>query len=112
VHLSCLPSILALAGTYKYNQQLYDAIMGSFDLLPLAAIINKAFFCVHGGLSPDVTTVRLRCRSPSLSAYWTSLQLDEVRALDRFQEIPREGPMCDLLWSDPYEEDAAVIPRQ
>lgn len=44
---------------------------------------------VHGGLSPDLTS------------------LDEVKAMDRFQEIPREGPMCDLLWSDPYEEDAA-----
>lgn len=75
--------------TYKYNLQLYDAMMNSFDTLPLAAMINKAFFCVHGGLSPDIAT------------------LDEIRALDRFQEIPREGPMCDLLWSDPYEEEAA-----
>lgn len=71
---------------YKYTLQLYDLMMSSFDNLPLAALINKAFFCVHGGLSPDIT------------------RLDEVRALDRFQEIPREGPMCDLLWSDPYEE--------
>jgi len=74
--------------TYKYNLEIYETIMQSFDLLPIAAIINKAFFCVHGGLSPDITT------------------LEEVRQLDRFQEIPREGPMCDLLWSDPYEEDA------
>jgi len=65
--------------------------MNSFDCLPLAALINKAFFCVHGGLSPDVTS------------------LDEIKAMDRFQEIPREGPMCDLLWSDPYEDDAAPI---
>jgi diadenosine tetraphosphatase ApaH/serine/threonine PP2A family protein phosphatase len=44
-------------GTYKYNLPIYDAIMASFDQLPIAAIINKTFFCVHGGLSPDVTTV-------------------------------------------------------
>ncbi|GAV71811.1 LOW QUALITY PROTEIN: hypothetical protein CFOL_v3_15300, partial [Cephalotus follicularis] len=27
--------------------------------------------------------------------------LDNIRALDRIQEVPHEGPMCDLLWSDP-----------
>lgn len=72
---------------YKYNLGLYERIMDSFDLLPLAALINKSFFCVHGGLSPDIRT------------------LDEIQKLDRVQEIPREGAMCDLLWADPFEED-------
>ena len=27
--------------------------------------------------------------------------LDHIRQLDRIQEVPHEGPMCDLLWSDP-----------
>jgi diadenosine tetraphosphatase ApaH/serine/threonine PP2A family protein phosphatase len=40
-------------------------------------------FCLHGGLSPSIDT------------------LDHIRALDRIQEVPHEGPMCDLLWSDP-----------
>jgi serine/threonine-protein phosphatase 2B catalytic subunit len=73
--------------TYKYDEEIYDAIMTSFDYLPLAAIVNNTFFCVHGGLSPDVTTIK------------------EIARLDRVQEVPREGPMCDLLWSDPYEPD-------
>jgi len=72
---------------YKYNEELYDEIMKSFDNLPLAAIINKSFFCVHGGLSPDIT------------------KIDDIGNINRFREIPREGSMCDLVWSDPYEED-------
>lgn len=48
-----------VAGTYKYSLELYDLIMASFDHLPIAAIVNKAFFCVHGGLSPDISTVSL-----------------------------------------------------
>lgn len=27
--------------------------------------------------------------------------LDNIRNFDRVQEVPHEGPMCDLLWSDP-----------
>lgn len=28
----------------------------------------------------------------------------EIRAIDRKQEVPHDGPMCDLLWSDPDGE--------
>lgn len=42
-----------------------------------------AVLCVHGGLSPLVQYV------------------DGIRLLDRKQEVPHEGSMCDLLWSDP-----------
>lgn len=27
--------------------------------------------------------------------------LDQIDQLHRFEEVPHEGPMCDLLWSDP-----------
>lgn len=45
--------------------------------------MENQFFCLHGGLSPSIET------------------LDNIRALKRIQEVPHEGPMCDLLWSDP-----------
>jgi serine/threonine-protein phosphatase 6 catalytic subunit len=51
----------------------------------LAALIDEQVLCVHGGLSPDVHT------------------LDQVRAIDRNQEIPHEGAFCDLVWSDPED---------
>jgi len=54
-----------------------------FDYLPLTAVIEDNIFCLHGGLSPSIDT------------------LDHIRQLDRVQEVPHEGPMCDLLWSDP-----------
>ncbi|KAL7751238.1 hypothetical protein RI367_003444 [Sorochytrium milnesiophthora] len=46
---------------------------------------QASIFCLHGGLSPSIDT------------------LDQILALDRFQELPNEGPMSDLLWSDPDE---------
>lgn len=29
------------------------------------------------------------------------LTKEKIRAIDRKQEVPHDGPMCDLLWSDP-----------
>jgi diadenosine tetraphosphatase ApaH/serine/threonine PP2A family protein phosphatase len=55
---------------------------------------SGAVLCVHGGLSPLIDTV------------------DKIRILDRKQEVPHEGAMCDLLWSDPDEIDGwGLSPR-
>jgi len=65
-----------------------------FDYLSLGAVINGKVFCVHGGLSPSITT------------------LDQIRAIDRKQEVPHDGAMCDLMWSDPEDVDGwALSPR-
>jgi len=56
-----------------------------FDYLALACIIDGSILCVHGGLSPDITTI------------------DQMRLIERNQEIPHEGAFCDLMWSDPED---------
>jgi len=50
---------------------------------------------VHGGLSPSIHSI------------------DQIKVLDRFREIPHDGPMADLVWSDPDpdKEDFAISPR-
>ncbi|KAL3318635.1 Serine/threonine-protein phosphatase 4 catalytic subunit [Cichlidogyrus casuarinus] len=58
-----------------------------FDYLSLSAVVEGSVFCVHGGLSPNIST------------------LDQIRSIDRKQEVPHDGAMCDLLWSDPEDQD-------
>ncbi|CAG4951535.1 unnamed protein product [Colias eurytheme] len=79
----------------KYgNASVWRHFTDLFDFLPLTALVDGQIFCLHGGLSPSIDT------------------LDHIRALDRVQEVPHEGPMCDLLWSDPDDRGGwGISPR-
>jgi serine/threonine-protein phosphatase 2B catalytic subunit len=39
---------------HKYNEELYDTCIRSFQALPVTALIDNKFFCVHGGISPEL----------------------------------------------------------
>lgn len=70
----------------KYGTaRIWQCCTDVFDCLTLSAMINGTIFCVHGGLSPSIT------------------KLDEIKEIERKLEVPHDGPMCDLLWSDPED---------
>ena len=72
---------------YNNNITIWDTFMDLFDFLPLCALIENKILCLHGGLSPNIQTI------------------EEINKLDRKQELPHDGPMSDLLWSDPEERE-------
>ncbi len=70
----------------------WTIITDVFDYLVLAVEIDNTILCVHGGLSPSIHFV------------------DQIKAIDRFREIPHEGPMADLVWSDPVPNIVDATP--
>ena len=76
----------------KYgNANVWKYFTEVFNYFTVAAIIDEKVFCVHGGLSPLITS------------------LDQIRVLDRFRDIPEEGALTDILWSDPNPEKEGFI---
>eukprot|EP00753_Platysulcus_tardus_P002760 PLAT11870.1.p1 GENE.PLAT11870.1~~PLAT11870.1.p1 ORF type:complete len:528 (+),score=256.63 PLAT11870.1:63-1646(+) len=85
----------------KYDLEVWDAFMAAFDCLPLTALIEKKYLCMHGGISPEMRSLK------------------DIRTLDRFSEPPTSGLMCDILWADPCvdalddvdEEDLGILAK-
>jgi len=89
----------ALECDHKYGSEvLYQEFTALFDSLPLCAILHSAgvgtFLAVHGGISPSIST------------------LAEIQTIERFKEPETEGPLCDLLWSDPLDEPTPITNLQ
>ncbi|KAH8327072.1 hypothetical protein KR074_002257 [Drosophila pseudoananassae] len=73
----------------RYTVRLWRAFVDCYDCMPVAAIVADRIFCVHGGLSPDLKN------------------LDDIRSIQRPTDVPSDGLLCDLLWSDPDENVGA-----
>ncbi|KAJ8036988.1 Serine/threonine-protein phosphatase PP1-beta [Holothuria leucospilota] len=70
----------------RYNIKLWKTFTDTFNALPIAAVVEGTILCMHGGLSPDLSSI------------------DQLRHINRPLDIPDHGLVCDLLWSDPDED--------
>ena len=65
----------------------WECFLSVFNVLPLAAIISKRVFCVHGGISPQLSSIRA------------------IEEISRPLMVPDGGLVHDLLWTDPSPDD-------
>ena len=57
------------------NPRVWQCVMETFDMMPIAALVDNKILCVHGGLSPQINV------------------LSDYNGIDRKMEVPGEGPM-------------------
>ncbi|OWB73309.1 hypothetical protein B5S31_g3047 [[Candida] boidinii] len=72
----------------RCNVKTWKIIVDVFNTLPVAATIADRIFCVHGGLSPQLT------------------DLKQIKSIQRPTDIPETGLLADLLWSDPESSNS------
>lgn len=90
----------------RYTIKLWKTFTDCFNCLPVAAIgkssrssykylfitkvslftVDEKIFCCHGGLSPDLHS------------------MEQIRRIMRPTDVPDQGLLCDLLWSDPDKD--------
>ena len=81
--------------TDKYNRDTYNECTKMFNSLPLGHLINGNTLIVHGGIVTD-----------------DNVTLEDVQKLNRFCQPPENGPINDILWSDPMDNNGlAPSPR-
>jgi len=67
----------------RYSIRIWKEFQDVFNCMPIAALIDDKILCMHGGLSPELVTVA------------------QLQQITRPTEVPENGLLCDLLWSDP-----------
>ena len=67
----------------RYTVKLWRIFADCFNCMPVCAVVEDKILCMHGGLSPDLD------------------HLSQIFDIPRPVDVPDEGMLCDLLWSDP-----------
>jgi len=67
----------------RYNIKIWKVFCDLFNKLPFCATVDDKIFCVHGGLSPEMSS------------------LEAVKRVIRPCDVPDSGMVCDFLWADP-----------
>ncbi|KAG0735705.1 hypothetical protein G6F57_013840 [Rhizopus arrhizus] len=69
----------------RLNPKMWKIFVDVFNTLPIAALVAGKIFCVHGGLSPSLSS------------------MDDIRNIQRPTDVPDYGLLNDLLWADPAD---------
>jgi len=74
-------NVFRVLGKRRYNIKLWKTFTDCFNCLPVAAVVDDKIFCMHGGLSPELTN------------------LEQIRRIIRPTDVPDTGnPIFLRVW--------------
>ena len=104
----------------KYDSKIFRMFQNVFDWLPISHCVNNSVLIMHGGLPCSKLP---RAKSSGSNGEQSdveeddeadddlpSVTLDDIRGLRRGCPVPKQGLMCDLLWSDPRVSFSSIKP--
>ena len=77
----------------RYSIKLWKIFTDCFNCLPVACLLDDKILCMHGGLSAELEKV------------------EQIKEIVRPSDVPEQGLLCDLLWSDPEENPNGFGPN-
>ena len=78
----------------RYSIKLWKIFSECFNCLPVAALLDDRILCMHGGLSMELDKV------------------EQIKTIVRPTDVPEQGLLCDLLWSDPDPNVNGFAPNE
>jgi diadenosine tetraphosphatase ApaH/serine/threonine PP2A family protein phosphatase len=79
-------------GKRRYNISLWKTFNDCFNCLPIAAIVEKKVFAVHGGLSPDLHS------------------MEQIRRIGRPIDVPDAGEGYLYVMTNTLNLIATIVP--
>jgi serine/threonine-protein phosphatase 4 catalytic subunit len=83
-------------------------------LVCLRLLMTRSSACTVVSLLPLIPSIRFINKSLFILIFTNKyiISFFQIRVIDRKQEVPHDGAMCDLMWSDPEDIDGwGLSPR-
>jgi diadenosine tetraphosphatase ApaH/serine/threonine PP2A family protein phosphatase len=96
-------------GSAELGEMVWEEVNKAFDAMPIAAVVDKKVFCVHGGIPPPWLMTSSKRNSSKTQSDGLISSLDRVT--NDLPDPEGTAPLVwEFLWNDPLPPDTSSLP--